>query len=291
MAIHRYILHNGGIVDSSAPVFRTGQIGMLAGWGVFSTFRVRHGALFAWDRHWARMTRDARLLNLQMPADPDVVLADLLRLVEANQQTECTLRLAIIRNSGGMWEDPLSSQVPVDVAAMTATSKKWGESVKLGIHPNARYAANEFAGAKVLSWAQNLSWAERASQSGNDEVVLLNEHGRVAECTSANIFAVFGNEVFTPPLSEGCLPGITREVLLELSGQGITLAEKPLSLDDLYTADAVYITSSTRNLLPVREIDGHPIARATDVIQRLSARFDDFTEKDLAGRPRAVVYA
>ena len=291
MAIHRYILHNGGIVDSSAPVFRTGQIGMLAGWGVFSTFRVRHGALFAWDRHLARMTRDARLLNLQMPADPDVVLADLLRLVEANQQTECTLRLAIIRNSGGMWEDPLSSQVPVDVAAMTATSKKWGESVKLGIHPNARYAANEFAGAKVLSWAQNLSWAERASQSGNDEVVLLNEHGRVAECTSANIFAIFGSDVFTPPLSEGCLPGITREVLLELSGQGITLAEKPLSLDDLYTADAVYITSSTRNLLPVREIDGHSIARATDVIQRLSARFDDFTEKDLAGRPRAVVYA
>jgi len=291
MAIHRYILHNGGIVDSSAPVFRTGQIGILAGWGVFSTFRVRHGALFAWDRHLARMTRDARLLNLQMPADPDVVLADLLRLVEANQQTECTLRLAIIRNSGGMWEDPLSSQVPVDVAAMTATSKKWGESVKLGIHPNARYAANEFAGAKVLSWAQNLSWAERASQSGNDEVVLLNEHGRVAECTSANIFAIFGSDVFTPPLSEGCLPGITREVLLELSGQGITLAEKPLSLDDLYTADAVYITSSTRNLLPVREIDGHSIARATDVIQRLSARFDDFTEKDLAGRPRAVVYA
>src|SRR5947208_7030625 len=111
MAIHRYILHNGRIEDSSNAVFRTGQIGILAGWGVFSTFRVRHGALFAWERHWARMTRDARLLNLHMPEDPNALLADLLRLVEANHQTECTLRLAIVRNSGGMWEDHLSAQV------------------------------------------------------------------------------------------------------------------------------------------------------------------------------------
>jgi branched-chain amino acid aminotransferase len=291
MGIHRYVLHNGSIESSANPVFRSGQIGILAGWGVFSTLRVRHGSLFAWERHWARMNRDARLLNLTLPPDADALQTDLLRLVEANDQSDCTLRVAIIRNSGGMWEDPISSQVPVDIAAMTATSKQWGESVKLGIQPNARHAACEFVGAKVLSWAQNLTWAERAVQAGNDEVVLLNEHGRVAECTSANIFAVFGRDVFTPPLSEGCLSGITREILLELSGPDARVAEKPLSVDDLYAADAVYITSTTRNLLPVREIAGRALSRYSEVIQALSASFDRFVERDLETRPRAAVHA
>jgi len=231
MAIHQHILHNGRIEDAATAVFRSGQIGILAGWGVFTTLRVRHGALFAWERHWARMTRDARLLNLPMP-DSDGVQADLLRLLDANQQTDCTLRLVIVRNSGGMWQDSQAAITTVDVAAMTATSKLWGESVSLGVQPNARHAACEFAGAKVLSWAQNLSWAERAVLNGNDEVVLLNEHGRVAECTSANIFIVKGRSVFTPPLSEGCLGGITREILLELSGEGLAVVEQPLSLDE-----------------------------------------------------------
>lgn len=286
MAIHRHILHNGSIETSSAAIFRPGQIGVLAGWGVFTTLRVSHGALFAWDRHWARMLRDARLLNLPMP-DADSVQADLLRLLEANEQTDCTLRLAIIRNSGGMWQDERSAHTPVDVAAMTATSKQWGESVRLGIQPNARFAACEFAGAKVLSWAQNLSWAERAVLNGNDEVILLNEHGRVAECTSANVFVVNGSSVFTPPLSEGCLGGITREVLLELSGEEVTVSEKILTLDEIYAADAAFITSTTRNLLPVREVGGIAIAQNGTAADTLSRLFDSFVARDLNGRPRA----
>ena len=165
MGIHKHILHNGRIEAAGTSVFRAGQIGILSGWGVFTTLRVRHGALFAWERHWARMERDARLLNLTMPADGAVIHDDLLRLLEANDKTDCTLRLIIVRNSGGMWEDLSSAANPISVAAMTATSKQWGESAALGIQPNARFAACEFAGAKLLSWAQNLSWAERAAHA------------------------------------------------------------------------------------------------------------------------------
>ena len=66
----------------------------------------------------------------------------------------------------------------------------------------------------MLSWAFNLNWYREAHDRGFDEVVLLNEREEVAECTSANIFAVFGDQVYTPPLDSGCLPGITREILL-----------------------------------------------------------------------------
>ena len=104
----------------------------------------------------------------------------------------------------------MAAERAFDIVAFTAPLNNWGDAVKLGIVPQARHAASEFAGTKYLSWSENLTRYERAHEQGFDEVVLLNERGEVAECTSANIFMVQGENVFTPPLSSGCLPGVTR---------------------------------------------------------------------------------
>jgi branched-chain amino acid aminotransferase len=292
MAIHRYILHNGQIREASRADLFPGQMGLLSGWGVFSTLRVADGGLFAWERHWARMSRDAQLLNVRMPSDPDRMEREILGLVEANQAPNCTLRLVVVRNGGGMWEGPSSGQAS-DVIALTAESKRWGSSVRLGIQPHGRYAASDFTRAKVLSWAHNLRWAERAQEQGFDEVILLNEFDRATECTSANIFAAFGAEVVTPPIGEGCLPGITREVVVELMAQhrvsGITVKERPLTVDELHKADEVFITSTTRGLLPVREIAGQATANVGgEICKRLVDAFDSYVAADIARRTRLV---
>ncbi len=288
MSIHTYVLHNGRIRDAAEAALSAGQLGLLAGWGVFTTLRVREGVLFAWDRHWARLSRDAKLLNVALPSDAEAVEADLLRLIEANKHPDCTLRLVFVRNGGGMWEGPASGS-PTDTIALTADSKQWGDSARLSIQPNARFAANEFAGAKVLSWAQNLTWAERAQREGFDETVLLNERGAVAECTSANIFAVFGDTVGTPPLSDGCLGGITREVLLgETRLSNIRMAERTLGIEDLYRADEVFITSTTRDLMPVREIAGRALKSTSTVREALTKEFREFMARDIARRKLAV---
>jgi len=299
MPIHRNILHNGVIRDASEPALTAGQLGLLAGWGVFSTLRVVDGALFAWERHWARMTRDAKLLNVAMPPDPDALESDLRRLVEANGHPDCTLRVVVVRNTGGIWQGPTASGAASDVIALTTGTKAWGTSVHLGIQPNARYAAGEFSRAKILSWAQNLRWAERAQEQGWDEVILLNERGWVAECTSANIFAVFGDRVYTPPLSDGCLPGVTREILLtEIEVPGITVAERGLTVESLFQADQVFITSTTRDLLAVREITPVPgagddsetraLQRRGDVPDRLATAFRAFIAGDIARRVESM---
>src|ERR1700688_557765 len=108
MSLHRYFLHNGRIRETNEPSLFPGQLGLLAGWGVFTTLRVVDGALFAWERHWARMSRDAELLNVQMPPDADQLEQDLLRLVERNEAANCTMRLVVVRNTGGFWEGPAS---------------------------------------------------------------------------------------------------------------------------------------------------------------------------------------
>jgi branched-chain amino acid aminotransferase len=283
MAIHSRILHNGRIRDASGAELSAGQVGLLAGLGVFTTLRVRDGALFAWERHWARMSRDAKLINLDMPPDRDELERGLLDLIEVNGRPSCTLRLVLVRNGGSAWQGPLAGAT--DVIALTADSVPWGETVKLGIQADARFAANEFAGAKILSWAQNLTWLERAHQQGFDEVVLLNERGCVAECTSANIFAAFGETVATPPLSDGCLPGITREILLEIASRdGIAITERSLAPEDLWAADEVFITSTTRGLLPVSEVAGRRLNSRPGVRMRLASSFGDFVDREIAQR-------
>jgi branched-chain amino acid aminotransferase len=134
-----------------------------------------------------------------------------------------------------------------------------------------------FAGVKSLSWSMNLCWYEMAQSRGYDEALLLNEHGQVSECTSANIFAAVGERVYTPPLSSGCLPGVTRDVLL--SGAhvpGIVVEEKELRLEDLEQADEVFITSTTRNLLSVRVIEGIQVRQTGDVRRRVSEAFSEY---------------
>ena len=289
MSIHRYFLHNGRIREAAEASLFAGQLGLLSGWGVFSTLRVVDGALFAWERHWARMLRDSRLLNVAMPGDADGVERDLIRLIGSNRAPNCTLRLVVVRNGGGLWEGP-GSGLPSDTIALTADTKQWGENVRLGIQPHARYAAGEFAGAKILSWAANLRWAQRAQEQGFDEMLLLNEMDRVSECTSANLFAVFGGRVFTPPLSDGCLPGVTREVLLEeIHLPDVEVVEHSLTVEDLYRADGVFITSTTRGLLRVREIAGRTLESRGDVGERLDHAFDTYLRSDIARRKSVPV--
>ncbi len=254
--MHRFLLHNDEIRDAGDRLLSAGQVGLLNGWGVFSTLRVIDGVLFAYRRHWERMLRDAALLHVPMPASPAWLEERLLRLVAANDARNATLRVAIVRNRGGMFEGP-GIATDFDAIAFTKELKDWGTEASLGLAPRTRHADTVFAGTKMLSWSFNLVLLEDAIAQGYDEVVLLNERGEVSECTSANLFAVFGNRVVTPPLRSGCLPGITRALLLEeISVAGIEILEQTLFPNDLENADEVFMTSSTRDLLPVARIEG-----------------------------------
>lgn len=291
--MHRYVLHNDSVQDARATSVSPGQTGFMNGWGVFSTIRVAEGVLFEYERHWARMRRDAERMRVPFPAEPDYIQSRLLQLVEANGVGDGTLRVVVVRNRGGVFEGPDLTR-DFDLIAFTADLAAWGESVRLGLKPQARHGQNEFAGAKIMSWAQNLTWYEEAHERGFDEMVLLNERGEVSECTSANIFMVNGDRVLTPPLSSGCLPGVTRDLLLEaIRVDGITVAEQTLLPEDLEEADEVFITSTTRDLLQVRLVEGLRIKHGSRVMKALGGAFSahraDYV-RNTRGFPRQPVY-
>jgi branched-chain amino acid aminotransferase len=277
--MHRFVLHNDEILDAHQKSLSAGQVGLLNGWGVFSTIRIADGVLFAFERHWQRMHQDAIRMHVPFPADPHQLQSALLRLAEANRARNATLRVVVVRNRGGLFEGPDQTR-DFDVIAFTSDINPWGDSVRLAVKENGRQAQNEFAGAKILSWAQNLTWYEEAHQRGFDEVVLLNERGEVSECTSANIFAATGREVATPPLSSGCLPGVSRELLIgEIHVPGVSVVEKTLLAPDLERADQVFITSTTRDLMPVSYIEGLKVrSDGLDVVDRLAQAFAEYRD-------------
>jgi branched-chain amino acid aminotransferase len=286
--MHRLLLHNDEVREATERTLSAGQVGLLSGWGVFSTLRVYDGVPFAWERHWERMKRDAERMRIPFPSEARWLEERLQRLIDANRAWNATLRAYVVRDRGGIWEGPGQAR-EFDVIAFTADVNRWPEAVKLGLVPHGRHAASEFAGTKYLSWSENLMRYERAHEQGLDEVLLLNERGEVSECTSANVFVAQGDRVWTPPQSAGCLAGVTRGVLLEeVKIAGLEIGEKTLFPHDLESADEVFITSTTRELLPVASIEGLRVGSDHATRDRLQQAFSSRVEAYTAGRRKPI---
>jgi len=272
--IHRYVHHNGRMLPIEEARLSPGQAGLLSGWGLFTTLRVFHGVPFEYERHWRRLERDAARTRLPFPFDAERVRAQVMELVRANEVLEGTARIFAIYNKFGFWQsDEAAPQV--DLLLYTGGLPPHTEPGRLDLREHGRHAASPLAGVKVTSWLNNVWSLAVAQERGFNEVVMLNERGEAAECTTANIFCVRRGTVETPPLSSGCLEGVTRGLLLELAPPaGVPMIERTLSPEDLFSADEIFITSTNRSLLGIGEIAGHSYAAAPGpVTQKLEKMF------------------
>lgn len=283
--IHRLIFHNDRMLPIEQVRLSPGQAGLLSGWGLFTTIRVFEGIPFAFERHWKRLERDADRTHCPFPYEEDTVRSQLAEVLGANQVREGCARVYVIYNQAGFWRS--DEKFPrVDLLIYSSDLPTHREPARLGLREHGRHAASPLAGVKVTSWLNNVWNLHEAQQAGLDEVVLLNERGEVAECTAANIFCVRGGRVATPPLTSGCLEGITRGVLLEIgAGAGAPVEERTLLPEDLYAAEEVFISSTNRSMLGVSEINGHKIAAAPGPItQKLEKVFGAYVREYLDAR-------
>jgi branched-chain amino acid aminotransferase len=252
----KLIFHNNRIVPLAEARLSPGQAGLLMGWGVFTTLRVYRGQPFAFDRHWSRMTRDAGRLGIPIPYEREAVCRATMDLARANGNPESTARISFVKNHGGLWAEA-GERAEADLLIFTRPLVAWPATQRLVLETSGIFAGGHYAGAKMLSWVSHAAVLENAHRRGFDDALLSNENGHLAECTSANIFLVGDGKILTPPLSSGCLPGITREVLMEIIPRaGIELREQELRSEDLSSAEEVFISSTTREVAPVSQI--HP---------------------------------
>jgi branched-chain amino acid aminotransferase len=286
--IHRYVFHNDRVQPIEQVRLSPGQSGLMSGWGLFTTVRVVDGIPFAFARHWNRLARDAERIHCPFPFEAERVLGQMGEVLGANQVREGCARIYVIYNQAGYWRSDESFPI-ADLVMYSSDLPPRRELVRLGLREHGRHAASPLAGVKVTSWLNNVWNLYEAQQGGFDEVVLLNERGEVSECTAANIFCVEDGRVVTPPLSSGCLEGVTRGFVLELGPRAeIPVEERTLYPEDLYLADEVFISSTNRNVVTVSEIAGHRMATAPNsVVPRLEKVFETYIREYVEARSAA----
>jgi branched-chain amino acid aminotransferase len=283
--IHPNVFHNESLLPMEKVRLSPGQAGLLCGWGIFTTVRISRGEAFAYERHWRRLEKDAAITHIPMPYTAAKVRVHLHEVIRANKVTDGCARIYLVYNSVGFWQGD-EKQPQVDLIIYSAPLPERREVVRLALREHGRHSASPLSGVKSISWLNNVWAVSEAVKEGFDEVVMLNERGEVAECTSANIFAVKDGKVLTPPLNSGCLEGVTRGILMEIAPEtGVPVVEQALRPEDLYSADEVFISSTNRNLISVGEIGGRqiPLGPVCDRMNDLFAAYlDEYVTRRLA---------
>lgn len=256
---------DGKLVERADAHVAADDHGLLVGDGVFETAKVVDGTPFALRRHLARLRRSAAGLGLTVPFDDDRLRAAVTALVEANQPGVGRLRLTLTSGSG-----PLGSgrgDGPALLIMVTAAATAWEPTTSVITVDWPRNERSPTAGLKTTSYVENVLAVRAARQAGATEALMANLAGRLCEGTGSNVFVGIGGRLVTPPLSSGCLAGITRELVLEVADA----VEEDLPMAVLEDADEVFITSSTRDVHPVSRIDKRDLPPAPGPLTRAAA--------------------
>jgi branched-chain amino acid aminotransferase len=236
------------------------------GTGVFEGIRcyaaLEGPALFRLDDHLRRLDRSGRAILMDIPFDLETLRRAVREVVSANGFRACYIRIVAFRGYGEMFLNPDPSPVSVFAAAWEQPTSFTSEGRRRGIRTTIsswrRQDGNVLpTQAKVVGAYVNLALARaEAVRAGFDEAIMLGASGNVAEATIENVFVVSSGVVSTPPVTDGALPGITRETTMTLLGdRGVACSERSLTRADLYAADEVFLTGTGAEIVPVREID------------------------------------
>lgn len=269
---------NGDLVDPGAPSIAALDHAVTVGDGVFETAKIDRGRPFALSRHHARLERSAAGLGL--PAvDLTLVAKGIDAVLEGEPIDFGRLRYSVTGGIGPLGSDRAAGELTYIVVA--ASQPRPPASGKVTVVPWTRNESSAVAGLKTTSYAENVVALARAKEVGAMEAVFGNTRGELCECTGSNIFVVVGGEVLTPPEDSGLLAGITRDLVLEWAAEaGVPIRERALPLDVLRTADEVFITSSTKDVLPVHAVDDRTMP-VGPVTTRLRDVFRSRAEQDL----------
>jgi len=243
--------------------------GFAFGDSVYEVLRTYDGRPFEPGRHFRRLRASAGRLGIEVSLSDGELLARADALLAQAANRESYLRIVVSRGVGDCTyafervQGPTVVMICKPLPAYPAAHYQRGLRIAaVGVrrnHPRALDPA-----IKSSNLLNNILAAREAQSRGADEPVLLNQEGFLAEGASTNLFVGRGGALQTPPLSAGILAGITREVVLELvASLGISCREEPLRLSDLVSADEAFLTSTTREVVPVREVDASAIGGGT----------------------------
>ena len=256
---------DGRVVDASEARVSVLDHGLLYGDGIFEGIRAYSRGVFRLDDHLARLVVSAKAIGLALPHSVDAIRNIVLDTLRALGRDDAYVRLVATRGEGALGVDPTSCPTPRLFCLAAEAQIYPSEKLALGLEMvtvSWRRPALDALDPRVksLNYLNNALAKLEARRQGADEALILNTGGTIAEASVANVFALRGRALATPPPTDGALDGVTRRSVLELApGLGFTASERSLSRVDLLGADEVFLTGTGAGIVPVRSLDGQPI--------------------------------
>lgn len=248
-----YILINGNLFPSDYALYPAGHRSVKYGDGIFESIRVINGQAIFIDKHLTRLFKNAALIKLKVKFTSDEIKHQLAFLLEKNNiQQSARIRISLYRSGEGFYK-PNSNECDLIIEANKIDIHSAYElnmpGLVVDVYKDAYKSFHFLSEIKSSSSLLYVLAAEWAKSRYLDDALLINEKGNICEATSSNIFWVKNSVVYTPPLSEACLPGIIREVLIEIMlKNNMELIEKSCTENDLLEADELFLSNAIHGI-------------------------------------------
>ncbi|GHO82879.1 aminotransferase class IV [Dictyobacter formicarum] len=260
---------NGNWVHPHEASISINDVGVLRGYSVFESLRTYHRRPFHLDEHLQRLYRSAQLIELDVTFSFDVLRNIVLESIQRNAYEHATVRLLV---TGGISEDGVLPASQSSLAVMvTQLAERDMERFARGCKLITTHLTRMMPEAKTSNYVSAIRALKEAAQQQASDALFVNEQGHVLECTRSNFFVFRGDTLITPQAE--VLIGVTRNVVLALARERFAVEERPILLHELSSIDEAFITSSSKEIMPVVQIndivigDGKPGVRTYELEQ------------------------
>ena len=245
-----FINYNGEILPEETPLAAAPNRGLRYGDGIFETMKLIEGDIRLEKYHFERLFSSLEELKFALPRGftAGYLKEQVTLLANRNvAQNAARIRINCFRKGGGLYN--VADHTPdfaIEATPLPAHYLQFNQAgIVVDIYPDARKSCDSFSNIKSNNYLPYSMGALFASQNKLDDALILNARDHICDTTIANVFWVRQNKIYTPPLSEGCIAGVMRRHLLDfLPKKGVDILQKPLTLDELYNADEVFLTNA-----------------------------------------------
>jgi branched-chain amino acid aminotransferase len=249
-----FFIYNNNFFRVGMTVIRADNCGLRYGDGLFETMRLHEGKILNVDFHFERFFQGMKMLQFDIPEDysSEFFIERVNELLLKNSISKnARIRLMIFRREGNIFD--AENNFPDYILETFPLSEKMElneNGLVVDIFPDAKKSCDRFSNLKSNNYLLSVMAGKFAKKNNLGDAILLNAFGRICESSIANIFIIKNNKIYTPPLSEGCVAGVTRRSMIEtVSLKKFSIEEKKLSVDDILHADEIFLTNSIQ---PVR---------------------------------------
>jgi branched-subunit amino acid aminotransferase/4-amino-4-deoxychorismate lyase len=243
--------------------------GFLYGRGIFTTVAFRDGRLLLWEKHWRRIGNDSAAIGLNIGEfSESEVLSRAAAAIDESGIRSGRLRLTFSdASTSALWSVSGRREAACGLSVMVGGSRRLPAPFRVTVSPYNVLSTDPLNRVKTCNYLGRILALEEANERGFNEAIRLNERGQITGGCVSNVFWLKGDTLFTPPLSTGCLPGTTREFVMD----NIRCEEVEAGLSELVNADAAFLTSAGLGIAAIDELDGRPLAKPPHLITDLLA--------------------